>query len=214
VFVGYVQSVHDALGAKELLGTDVAYFLDGKIHASSFQRGEGAASETAEEKALAAQLFDGPRLADRATNAHEATPVFRVKVGGQELIAAAAPLPGNATPSKSGFVVLASLTAARAGVMPLADLILALGIIGLLAVVAAAVMTARRFLVPLDKIEAGVSEVINGNRDYVFETPSQDFEGLANGLNVLLARLLGRPEPGDEEEGSDEENEEMRALEQ
>jgi len=29
----------------------------------------------------------------------------------------------------------------------------------------------------------------------------QEFEGLANALNVMLARLLGRPEPGEEEDG-------------
>jgi hypothetical protein len=54
---------------------------------------------------------------------------------------------------------------------------------------------------PLDSIERGVAEVINGNRDYQFESPSQDFEGLANGLNVLMARLLGRPDPTDDELG-------------
>src|SRR5262249_36239474 len=48
----------------------------------------------------------------------------------------------------------------------------------------------------------GVSEVINGNRDYSFDTPSKDFEGLANGLNVMLARLLGRPDPSDDEVGA------------
>jgi hypothetical protein len=212
VFVGYVQSVADAKAARELLGTDVAYFLDGKIHASSFAQKEGSSSETAEEKALAAQLFEGPKLAEKATSAHEETGLFRVRVGGQEFVAAAAPLPGNATPSKSGFVVLSSLTEARATVMPLTTFVLVLGLIGILAAVGAAAMTARRFLLPLDRIEAGVSEVINGNRDYVFESPSQDFEGLANGLNVMLARLLGRPEPGEEQEG-EESDESLNAME-
>ncbi len=212
VFVGYVQSVADAKAAKELLGTDVAFFLDGKIHASSFQQKDGSSSETAEEKALAAQLFDGPKLAEKATAGREETGRFRVKVGGQEFVAAAAPIPGNATQSKSGFVVLSSLTDAKASVLPLTTFVLVLGAIGILAALGAAVMTARRFLLPLDKIEAGVSEVINGNRDYVFESPSEDFEGLANGLNVMLARLLGRPEPGEEdEEGGDEGG--LRAME-
>jgi len=47
-----------------------------------------------------------------------------------------------------------------------------------------------------------VAEVINGNRDYSFDSPSKDFEGLANGLNVMLARLLGRPDPSDDDLGS------------
>jgi hypothetical protein len=64
------------------------------------------------------------------------------------------------------------------------------------------VLTATRFLNPLDRIEGGVAEVINGNRDYAFDSPSKDFEGLANGLNVMLARLLGRPDPSDDELGT------------
>jgi hypothetical protein len=57
-------------------------------------------------------------------------------------------------------------------------------------------------LQPLDRIESGVAEVINGNRDYSFDSPSKDLEGLANGLNVMLARLLGRPDPSDDDLGS------------
>jgi hypothetical protein len=213
VFVGYVQSVPDAAADREVLGVDVAYFLDGKIHASSLPHSENSNSETAEEKALAQQLFaeDGPKLAQKVTTESKPTPVFHVKVGSDELVAAAAPMPGNATPSKSGFVVLASLSGARAAAVPLSNYVLLLGFLGVFAAVGAAVMTARRFLLPLDKIEAGVSEVINGNHDYVFNKVSLDFEGLCNGLNVMLARLLGRPEPGEEdEEGGDD----MSAMEQ
>jgi hypothetical protein len=97
--------------------------------------------------------------------------------------------------------------------MGLTYLVWALGLIGVLAAVGAALMTARRFLMALDAIEAGVSEVINGNQDYVFESPSPDFEGLANGLNVMLARLLGRPEPDSDEEGGGDDAE-LRELEQ
>ena len=201
VFVGYVQSTQDATAARQVLGTDVAFFLDNKIHASSFQRsGESTRSETAEEKALAGELFEGQKLAEQALNAHQATPVFRVKIGREEWMVAAAPLPGNATPSKSGFLVLESLSAVQSTVAPLTVWILGLGLISLLAMIGTAVFTARRFLNPLDRIEAGVSEVINGNHDYVFEKSSPDFEGLANLLNGMLARLLGRPDPSDEDE--------------
>ena len=114
VFVGFVQANRDAFNEREVIGTDVAYFLDGKIHASSFQRQgeESSSSETKEEKALTAQLFDGKKFADQVVNNHQATLPFHVKIGSEEWIAAAAPLPGNATASKSGFVVLSSVTAA------------------------------------------------------------------------------------------------------
>ena len=92
--------------------------------------------------------------------------------------------------------------------------IVGLGVIGLIAAIGGTVFTARRFLVPLDRVEAGVSEVINGNHDYVFESPSPDFEGLANGLNVMVARLLGRPEPGEEDDEENQGGRSMSGLEQ
>ncbi len=211
VFVGYVHSADDARAEAERSGVDVAYFFETKskmkIHSSSYRRGEGQSSESSEERALAEKLFSGANpLAEPATARHERTGLFRITVNGQEWVGAAAPLAGNVERSatKSGFVVLSSLTAEKARSGPIGGMVLGLGVLGLLAALGAAGMTARRFLNPLDQIEAGVAEVINGNRDYVFEAPSQDFEGLANGINVMLARLLGRPEPGDEEEGERE----------
>jgi hypothetical protein len=62
----------------------------------------------------------------------------------------------------------------------------------------ASVMTAKRFMRPLDQIELGVAEVINGNIDYTFNPVGPDFEGLSNSLNVMLARLLGRDEPNED----------------
>lgn len=196
--IGYVASASDAAGDREKLGTEVAYFLDGKIAASSFSKGGG---ESVEEQQLAKQLFsDPPRLADGAVAGNMTKPET-VRIGSEEFVAAAGPLPGNLTRSKSGYVVLASVTAARAGIGSIEFLALVLGLIALLVAVGGVVLTAMRFLQPLDEIESGVTEVINGNRDYSWDAPSKDFEGLANGLNVMLARLLGRPDPSDDELG-------------
>ena len=73
-----------------------------------------------------------------------------------------------------------------------------LGLLAIVVALVASVLTARRFIAPLDKIELGVAEVINGNIDYNFKPVGQDFEGLSNSLNVMLARLLGREEPNEE----------------
>jgi len=51
----------------------------------------------------------------------------------------------------------------------------------------------------VDQIELGVTDIINGNVDRTFRPVGPELDGLANGLNVMLARLLGRPEPGEEE---------------
>ncbi|HXU67688.1 MAG TPA: MXAN_5187 C-terminal domain-containing protein [Polyangia bacterium] len=205
--IGYNASATDAAEDREKLGTEVAYFLDGKIHASSFKKEGG---ESAEEKELASSLFDGARLAEGAA-AGNLTPPTPVRIGSEDYLAASGPLPGNLTKSRSGYVVLASLTAARVNLGGVEFLIIVLGIIGTVVAMGAAVMTAMRFLSPLDRIETGVAEVINGNREYSFDTPSKDFEGLANALNVMLARLLGRPDPSDDELGaSDDGNGQQR----
>ena len=44
-----------------------------------------------------------------------------------------------------------------------------------------------------------MTDIINGNVDRTFRPVGLELDGLANGLNVMLARLLGRPEPGEEE---------------
>jgi hypothetical protein len=198
--IGYNASATDAAADRDKLGTEVAYFLDGKIHASSFKKEGG---ESAQEYELSKALF-ADKLADGAI-AGNLTPPTTMRIANDDYVAAAGPLPGNLTKSKSGYVVLASLTAARANLGGVEFFIVVLGLIGTLVAVGAVVLTSMRFLGPLDRIESGVSEVINGNRDYSFDTPSKDFEGLANGLNVMLARLLGRPDPSDDELGGSDE---------
>jgi hypothetical protein len=202
--VGYAASTADAQGDHDRTGAEVAFVLDKKVHASSWKRSGG---ESAEEKALTAaidQVQDGVKVNDAIAKG-EVTKVFAVTLNGQEYLAAAGPLPGNLTPSEktaAGYVVLSSVTAARAPYAGLLWWVLLLGGVSLLAVIGAAVLTAMRFLVPIDAIERGVSEVINGNHEYTFEAPSPDLEGLANGLNVMIARLTGRPDPTDDEGGS------------
>lgn len=205
LIVGYVQKNADAVSDEERLGAKVAYFFADKIQASSFHDGmgttvAGGATFTAEEKALAEKLFSGPKLAEAALVEGKFIEPFRVTLGNTDWIGAAGPLPGNATKSKSGFVVLVPLSPGNDMIGSVTTVIVLFGGFCLLAMLITAVLTSRRFLVALDKIEAGVTEVINGNRDYVFESPSPDFEGLANGVNVMLARLLGRPEPGEDED--------------
>jgi hypothetical protein len=175
----------------------VAYFLDGKVHASSFAK-EGV--ESLEEKDIAEGIFGGGggKPAEAAI-AGDLSKTFPLVVAGEQYLGASGPLPGNLTRSKSGFVVLASVSAAQGSVGKIQALIVVLGAIALLCVFGATLGTALRFARPLDGIETGVAEVINGNHEYTFETDSPDYEGVANALNVMVARLTGRPDPTDDD---------------
>jgi hypothetical protein len=194
LIIGFAASARDAGADKDRVGTEIAYFVDKKVQASSWKKEGG---ESTEEKSLNAALTDA-KLAEMAASGQVGEPV-RVNIAGEDYLAAAGPLTGNISKSASGFVVLSSLRAAKAPFGMASTLVLLLGLVGVLCAVAAAVLTAVRFLKPLDKIESGLAEVINGNHDYQFEAPSPDLEGLANSLNVMMARLLGRPDPSDDE---------------
>jgi len=198
LLVGYAASSKDASDDKDRTGSEVAIFFDKKIQASSWKKSGG---ESTEEKSLGTQLFDGPKLAEQLGGGQMTKPVV-VKIAGEDYVAAAGPLTGNLSQLPSaGYVVLKSLSAVRAPLAMLEWWVVLLGVFGVVGAVASAVLTALRFLTPLDAVERGVAEVINGNHDYQFEASSPDTEGLANGLNVMMARLLGRPDPNEDDLG-------------
>ena len=212
LLVGYVLTARDAQLKQELLGTQVAYFHDGKVHTSSFVSdggGENAKEDGNKTQALNAVLFASPQSPGQLALARSApTELFHITLDGREYAAVASPLYGNAFDKTSGVVLLKSISDALDPVSGVGIKIIGFGILAILVALGATVMTALRFIKPLDKIELGVAEIINGNIDYQFRPVGPDFEGLSNGLNVMLARLLGREEPNEDEveEEADESN--------
>ncbi len=211
LLLGNVLTAKEAQAKRDLLGTQVAYFHAGKVHTSSFVSegtGDNAKEDGNKTHALNGPLFqsaDNPALA--ALNKGGPTEVFRFKLEGREYAAVAAPMPGNATDKSSGVVVMKSIDDEVDAVSGAGTKVIGFGLLAVLVALGAAVMTAVRFIKPLDKIELGVAEIINGNIDYTFKPVGPDFEGLSNGLNVMLARLLGREEPNEDAIEDDEEAE-------
>jgi len=210
LLVGYVVDARDAQLKREVLGVEVGYFHDGKMATSSFI--SGGAGESAKEdgnktQALNTVLFQGAeKWGNDAVTKGKPTELFHLSLDGREYAAIAAPLQGNAFSKTSGVVVLKSVSDILEPVGDVGIKILGFGILAIVVALGASVMTSLRFIKPLDKIELGVAEIINGNIDYMFKPVGQDFEGLSNALNVMLARLLGREEVSDEE-GEDEADE-------
>jgi hypothetical protein len=212
LLVGYVVTARDARSKHDLLGTEVAYFHDGKIHTSSFiseGTGETAKEDGNKTQPLNQILFQGDAWGQKALAKGAPTEIFHVTLDGQEYAAVAAPLHGNAFDKTSGVVTLASISDALETVSSVGVKVFGFGALALLVVLGAVIMTSLRFVKPLDKIELGVAEIINGNIDYQFRPIGPDFEGLSNGLNVMLARLLGREEPN-EDEPEEEQDESAR----
>jgi HAMP domain-containing protein len=204
ILVGFVMTDKEARAKSDLFGTEVAYTLDGRVVATSFRaegEGENAKEDVERAKELSQAVYKPGSPAQAALAVEKPSDIFAVKVRGEEFLAVVAPLPGNSVNKSSGVVLLKSVTQSLHPVSAAGTTVVLFGLLALLVALGASVLTARRFLGPLDELENGVAEVINGNLDYTFARPSPDYEGLANALNVMLARLLGRPEPNEEEDG-------------
>lgn len=218
-----------------LLRTQIVYFMKSAIRASSFVR--KGAEDSSRVKLLSKQLLgkDGPASMALAGKA-QAEPVS-MEVAGRTYLAIAGPLPPPvsiggielATKLKKGskngegfetvaykdvgFAVLVDMHSRMSPVTTARYLMLALVIALLILVYVVMWSVAQHFVNAEDRLELGVNEIINGNMEYTFGA-LQEFEGLANALNVMLARLLGRPEPGEEEEGSTAWRPDMLAIEE
>jgi len=195
----WVVSAVTAQANRDLLDTEIGFFHDGKVYASSFVSSlDKSKEDVGKSQALSNLLFSGEKLAEGALKNGTPTPVASWGSEGIEYAVVAAPSPGNFADKTSGFVVLASISESMADVHAAGMKLLSLGLLAIIVALVASVMTARRFIAPLDKIELGVAEVINGNIDYTWKPVGQDFEGLSNSLNVMMARLLGREEPSED----------------
>jgi hypothetical protein len=208
LLIGHVLSAKSAQEMRGMIGAEIAFFHGGKVHASSFgSPGDGQKEDVTKTQALGGVLFSEEKLAHQALQKGAATSIGRARIEGREYAVIAAPLLGNFADKTSGVILAASISAAVDRRSGAGSKVLVLGLIGILVALGAAVLTARRFIGPLDTIELGVAEIINGNIDFTFKPVGPDFEGLSNGLNVMLARLLGREEPNEdaveeEEEGA------------
>ena len=215
--VGALVLAYDFTGAAaredhRQFGAHVAYFMGGSIRASSFTVANDPHTEDAQRVAALAKVLM-PR-AKEAMAAGKISDIIELDVQGEQFKAITGPMPPSVSlvsygislkalketiRQDVGFVVLASVDEKMVGVRHARWLILVFGLLMVLVVAGIMFAVARHFVNAEDRLELGVSEVINGNLEYTFDV-GEEFEGMANALNVMLARLLGRPEPGEEEE--------------
>lgn len=198
IVVAYAQTSKEAQRDAGLLGTEIAYYDGKRVISSSFTRA-GTEEDTAKAKKLTELLGKGEIAETGAKHS--------IEIGDEAYLAAAVrmprsstkALPGDYPPITGGALVLARVgdPANTAGTVKLFVLLLgggalAIALLGLY-------LSHRRLVAQVDQVELGVTEIINGNLDRTFRPVGPELDGLSNGLNVMLARLLGRPEPGEEE---------------
>ncbi len=200
VVVAYAQTAQEAQKDRALLGTEIAYYDDKTVVSTSFTRAGSTEEDTNRSKNLDNVLHGLPDL----------TGVKLLSVDGVDYKAAAVPLPRKSTRSiesvdpaypkvTAGVMVLAPLVDASSSGSIARIMILVLGLGALAIALIGMYLAHRRVAYQVDLVEMGVIDIINGNLDRTFRPVGPELDGLSNGLNVMLARLLGRPEPGEEE---------------
>ncbi|HET7503806.1 MAG TPA: MXAN_5187 C-terminal domain-containing protein [Kofleriaceae bacterium] len=199
IVVAYAQTAREAQQDRNLLGTEIVYYDNKNVVATSFTRGASGEEDTAKARQITELLQSG---AVAETGAKQ-----RITIDGVDYVAAAVKMPRSATrklpadypPVTAGAVVLAPITdpSNAAGTVKLFIALLGAGALAM--ALLGLYLSHRRLLAQVDQIELGVTDIINGNVDRTFRPVGLELDGLANGLNVMLARLLGRPEPGEEE---------------
>lgn len=211
--IGAVVVAH-AFGATEaqrhaaLLGAEVVFFNGDQVIATSAVRGGTTQEDTTRHPGLGKALAATGLGKQALGNDSGLSEIAIAEVGGDGYAVAAGKLPRFTSAEKFptdypapaiGATVLFSMDEATSPVGTVKASILLLGagalIIGLLALF----ITQRRIVHQADELETGVNEITNGNLELMFRPVGAELDGLANALNVMLARLLGRPEPGEEE---------------
>lgn len=195
VVVAYSQTAKEAQIQARRLGAEVAYYNGDRVFASSFLR--SSREDTAKRAEIAGQLKSSSLSTGKAA---------RITIGGVPYLVAAVkiasaasrPLPPELTQQTFAAAVMSPLTGAS-GVDTIKIYVIFVGLGSLAIAMLGLYLTHRRLIAQIDQVELGVTDIINGNVDRTFRPVGAELEGLANGLNVMLARLLGRPEPGDEE---------------
>jgi hypothetical protein len=199
IVVAYAQTARSTQEDRKLLGTEIAYYEGKRVIASSFTHGSSLEENTGKRDAVSTLLASG-KLSESG--------IQRVSILDTEYLAATVKLPRSTTkelpstypPLTAGAVVLAplekseddSIGSVKLFILLLGGGALAIAMLGLY-------LSHRRLVAQVDQVEGGVTDIINGNVDRTFRPVGPELDGLANGLNVMLARLLGRPEPGEEE---------------
>lgn len=202
IVVAYAQTASDAQHDKALLGTEIAYYDQNRVFATSFTKSGSLEEDTDKGKQLTDILKSGKIV-------QSSSQPIKVKIDGVDYYAAAIGMPRSSTNTRRMPKDYPAVTAGAMTLSPINDVANTAGTIKIFIILLGAgalaismlglYLSHRRLIAQVDAVELGVTDIINGNVDRTFRPVGPELDGLANGLNVMLARLLGRPEPGEEE---------------
>ena len=201
VVVAFAETSVAARKEADVMGVHLAYVNAERTYATSFSRGEKKEEDTAKQNEITRVL-----KAAKDKLFGSSGELARVSIDGEAYVALGVQMPRQS--SRELPATYPAVTAAALVLAPIGDVgslnsakmyVILLGLTSLLLALLGMYLIHRRMIAQIDPIELGVADIINGNIDRTFRPVGAELDGLANGLNVMMARLLGRPEPGDEE---------------
>ncbi len=189
LLVGYDLSNGFAKREAELLGQDVLFITSDAVYSTSTSVGVRDALQDA--------LYDAPlETSTRAALVGKRSVPWRVSLRGDDYVGVTTPLP-DVSGLEAGYVLLAHHGESTA-LSKVADGILWLTLLGLLATALYGFMVANGVMSRVERMEDGILAVINGQGDVRLEEESADLGGLSYRVNQLINLLMGVAEEDDE----------------
>jgi PAS domain-containing protein len=183
VVVAYDISNGVAQREAAILGNDVAFVTDQKVYSSSLPLG------VAEH--LRTYLTDRGKsdLQNALGQDGRVSSVWQARLGDDTYSGVIGPL-GRTLSQPFAYVVLANRSALQSLASPL-GLLLLLTVLSAVFVIFYGIVLGTNFIQPIEDIEEGILNVINGNTSYRIEVESQELGGLAYRVNQLINVFTG-----------------------
>lgn len=187
LLVGFTVADSAAQNDARRMGVDAGYLFreGGRYTVQSLSAGQQAEKNQLQNWVNSSE---GQRVVASRTLSH-------ITLGADEYIASFVPLPGSHSRSASA-VVLRSVTQARAPASDVALPVLLSTLLGLLLVAGYNIYLAMYLQRPIEQIEEGLQQVINGNQQYRIQVEHAELGGIVFCANQLIGALTG-------EEGED-----------
>lgn len=183
LLVGFVLADSAARSDAQRVGVDVGYlFRDGNnCMVQSLSVGQQAEKEQLRAWCNQRQLQNLLRGRQAAT----------LTLGGNEYVAMSIPMPGAYSANNAGAIVLRSLTAARSPADDVALPALLAMVLGMLVVLGYNLYLAMYLEKPIEQIEDGLLQIINGNREHRINVEHPELGGIVYRVNQLVSELTG-----------------------
>jgi HAMP domain-containing protein len=187
LLVGYALADSAARNDADRIGVGVGYLLRENDRYVVQSLSVGAQGEKNELRDWANQNGNSFQ------NMLRARPRVTLTLGGEEYRAQVLPMPG-AQSAAAGAIILQSVSEARAPAGGVAMPILLLTLLALLGVLAYNLFIANYLEKPIEQIEDGLLQIINGNRDFRLGLEHPELGGIVYRINQLVQELTGQEE--------------------